>query len=157
VSTATTGPPARRRPPDRYDPPSRLVPRFLAVVLSVLFLGLLVAVAVNLYDRYRTSDVATQERGFVVVSDQRVDVVFDVRSPEDQTAWCLVRARSADGAEVGALFVSITRKPADPQPLRLQQPLETSARAVTGEVVRCLTSTPPAGEPRAEAVRLSDP
>jgi hypothetical protein len=161
VSVATSAPgsgrPARRRPPGRYDEPSRVVPRALALLLSVLFLALLVAIALNLYSRYGTQEVIVRERGFVVVSDEQVRVDFDVTTPPDENAWCLVRARRADGAEVGSVFVPVTSGSGTEAEQTVQHLLTTTDRAVTGEVVRCLLQEPPPDAPRAEIDAGNDP
>jgi hypothetical protein len=159
VATSSTGGnrPVRRRPPGRYDEPSRVVPRAMAVLLSVLFLALLVAIAANLYARYGSDDVGVRERGFVVVSDEQVRVDFDVTAPPGETAWCLVRARGADGAEVGRAFVPVTSAEGATGEQTVRHPLPTRERAVTGEVVRCLLQEPPADAPRAEPGPGGDP
>jgi hypothetical protein len=161
VSVATSsqegGRPARRRPPGRYDEPSRAVPRAMALLLSALFLALLVAIALNLYARYGAQDVSVRERGFDVVSDEQVRVDFDVTSPPGETAWCLVRARGADGAEVGREFVSVSPAEGAAGEQTVRHPLPTTERAVTGEVVRCLLQEPPADAPRAGPAPGGDP
>ena len=144
-------PPPRRRPPGRYDEPSRLASRSLAVLLSVLFVGLMLAVAWALYQRSAADDVALQERGFEVLGDDAVRVEFEVVPPPGGTAWCLVRARGATGAEVGHVFVPVLPRD-DGRAVRVEQELATTDRAVTGEVPRCRPVGPPAGEPTAPPV-----
>lgn len=157
TSSSGSGRPARRRPPGRYDEPSRALPRAVAVLLSVLFLALLVAIALNLYARYGAQEVSVRERGFAVVSDEQVRVDFDVTSPPGETAWCLVRARGADGAEVGRVFVPVTSGADSDGAQTVRHLLPTTGRAVTGEVVRCLLQEPPADAPRAEPGAAADP
>lgn len=139
-----SAPPPRRRPPGRYDEPSRVVQRSMAVLLSVLFLGLLAAIGFSLFTRYATGQVSVQERGFAVLSDQAVRVDVTVSPPDGRTAWCLVRARGGDGAEVGAVYVPVTPEDGE-DAVRLSHRLATTARAVTGEVPRCTLTRPPAG------------
>jgi hypothetical protein len=138
---------ARRRPPGRYDEPSRAPARALAVVLSVLFLALLAAIGLLLYGRYGAAQLALQERGFAVLSDDAVRVDFAASPPEGERVWCLVRARRADGAEVGARFVPVERAEGARGPVELSYTLPTTDRAVTGEVPRCTEGEPPAGTP----------
>ncbi|HWH29183.1 MAG TPA: DUF4307 domain-containing protein, partial [Mycobacteriales bacterium] len=140
---------ARRRPPGRYDEPSRGLPRALAVLLTALFLGLLVAVAWVLYQRYGVDDVPVRPVGFQVLGDDAVRVEFEVTPPEGGTAWCLVRAREVGGTEVGRVFVPV-RPRDDGGPVRVEHELDTTQRAVTGEVPRCLPSPPPADAPTAD-------
>jgi len=139
----------RRRPPGRYDEPSRTEARAIAVLLSVLFVGLLAAVAFTLFTRYGSDRVTVQERGFTVLSDDAVRVRFAVTAPQSETAWCLVRARRADGAEVGAVYVPVTPEAGTSGPVEATHELSTTDRAVTGEVPRCTLSEPPTGTPTA--------
>jgi hypothetical protein len=139
-------PTGRRRPAGRYDPPSRVVSRSVAVVLSVLFLGFLFALAWVLYLRFASDDVPFQLRGYEVVDDSLVIVEFDVTPPADGTAWCLVRARNAIGEEIGREFVPI--EPVDGgDAVRVRHELAVTDEAVTGEVPRCRPVPPAAGEP----------
>ncbi len=147
MSTATHGPPQRRRPPGRYDEPSRTTARVIAVLLSLLFVAVLAAVAVALYNRYGTEQLALRERGFEVQSDRAVRVDFSVSPPPGETAWCLVRARSASGVEVGAQYVPVRQPAASQEPVAVSSTLPTIERAVTGEVPRCALAPPPAGAP----------
>jgi hypothetical protein len=117
------------------------------VLLSVLFAGLLAAIALLLITRYGTAQIALQERGFEVLSDDAVRVDFTATPPEGDTVWCLVRARRADGAEVGARFVPVRQPQGRSQPVQVSHTLETTDRAVTGEVPRCTSGEPPAGTP----------
>ena len=154
MSTATpgaaAGPPQRRRPPGRYDEPSQLSARILAVVLSVLFVALVAAIAFALYDRYGTERIPLQQRGFSVESDRAVRVDFNVTPPPGETAWCVVRARGATGAEVGAEYVPVRQPAGSSEAVRVEHLLPTTERAVTGEVPRCRLSPPPAGAPTAQ-------
>ena len=150
MSTAVPAPPPRRRPPGRYDEPSRTTARVIAVLLSLLFVAVLAAVAVALYNRYGTEQLALRERGFAVQSDRAVRVDFSVSPPPGETAWCIVRARGASGVEVGAQFVPVRQPAASQQPVVVSSTLPTTARAVTGEVPRCALAPPPEGEPTAQ-------
>lgn len=139
----------RRRPAGRYDEPSRRPARALAVLIALLFVGLLTAVVWSLYDRFGSDRLALQVRGYEVVSDRLVRVQFDVTPPDGGTAWCLVRARGRDGLEVGAEFVPVR---GDGPEVRVEHDLATTDRAVTGEVPRCSTSSPPDDAPTADPV-----
>ena len=150
VAAVLPDPSGRRRPPGRYDAPSRAVPRALAVLLGALFLGLLVAIAWVLYQRWGVDDVPVRPRGFEVLSDRRVVVEFEVTPPARGAAWCLVRSRDEPGVEVGRVFVRVPAAP-DGGAVRVEQELETTGRAVTGEVPRCLPSPPPDDEPTVDA------
>jgi hypothetical protein len=144
-----TDPSGRRRPPGRYDAPSRVASRSLAVALGVLFLAFMLVLAWTLYQRFGTEQVQLRERGYDVVSDELVLVDFDVTPPPDGTAWCLVRARNAAGEEIGREFVPVAPLESG-RSVRVQHALRTRDLAVTGEVPRCRPVPPPAGEPTAE-------
>ena len=134
---------ARRRPPGRYDEPSLLGQRTLAVTLSVLFVALLAAIVFALYDRYGNTDVGFRELGYTVVSDREVDVVFEVRRPDGAQSTCVVRARDEDGAETGRETVEIAPDADGRDLVRVTHRLATEARAVTGEVERCALQASP--------------
>jgi len=135
----------RRRPPGRYDEPSLVTQRILAVVLGLLFAGLVGAAAWTLYARYAADDVPVQVRGFDVRGDSGVVVEFEVTPPSGGTVWCLVRARELGGQEVGREIVTIP--PADDGgAVRVRHLLPTTREPVTGEVPRCLAE-PPTDEP----------
>ena len=143
-------PTTRRRPPGRYDTPSRTASRTVAVALAVLLGGFLLAVSWSLYQRYGTEQVPVQVLSFDVRGDDRVVVEFEVTPPADEDVWCYVRARNTRGEEVGRVFL---RVPEDGgQPVRVRHELTTTDRAVTGEVPRCRPTPPADGEPTADAV-----
>lgn len=131
--------PARRRPPGRYDQPSRVAQRVLAVLLAVSFVGLVGAVTWTLYQRYGTETIPVQVRGYQVTSDRTVRVDFEVTAPAGRTVFCLVRAKGQDFAEVGRVIVPVVGTGGR---LRLQQDVPTTARAVTGEVPLCRSQPP---------------
>jgi hypothetical protein len=136
---------ARRRPPGRYDEPSLVGQRVLAVLLGALFLGLVATVVTTLYARYGDTDVRFRELGFAVVSDAQVRVDFEVRRPAGETAYCVVRARDAQGAETGREVVEIEAAEDGGRTTRVSHLLSTSQRAVTGEVQRCSLQGPRPG------------
>ncbi len=124
-------------PPGRYgrrrEP--RRTPRWVVAVLAgaVVLAGL--AVAVGLYRQYGGAPVQGQVTRFTIVSDTEIRVSFRVRKPAGEAATCVVRARSADGAQVGLARVPVA---AGPDSVELTHALPTTRRAVTGEVPRCV-------------------
>ena len=128
---------SRRRPPGRYDPPSRVAPRALAVVLALLFLALLAAVAAAFYERWAAEGVRARVIAFDVVSESRVRIDLEVTKPAGSRAYCIVRSRGADGAEVGRDVVVVDAVGSSEEVVRREHDLRTTARAVTGEVGRC--------------------
>ena len=128
---------ARRRPEGRYDPPSQLVGRSFAVVLSVLFIGLLVAIGYFLYLRYGSDRVQARVIDFQVRSDTSVVIDVEVLKRAGGTAYCLVRSRGSSGAEVGRDVVVVDAVGTAERVVRVEHELTTTERAVTGEVGRC--------------------
>ena len=101
--------------------------------------GLLVAIA--LFTAYGASDDARISlRGYEVLSDTAVRVDFEVAKDESATALCSVRARGREGDEVGSALVRVG--PSDDGVVRLSREVTTTARAVTGEVLRCEVEEP---------------
>ena len=133
----TSPTPARRRPPGRYDERSLVAPRILAVLLGALFLGLVAAVAVTLYDRYGSPQVRAETVGFSVLSDEEVRIDLRVRKAAGVKAYCYVRARDASGAEVGRAAVAVDPQGSDRTEIRVSHVLATTGEAVTGEAGRC--------------------
>ena len=94
------------------------------------------ALAWRMYQTYHGDTLPTQVTSFVVVSPSLIDIEFHVRAGSGQKATCLVRARSADGAEAGRATVAIPAEPAEERVIQYR--LATSKKAVTGEVLRCV-------------------
>lgn len=138
---------ARRRPAGRYDPPSRLAARALAVVLGALFLGLLAAILFALFTRYTGDQVRARVIDFQVLSDNRVRIDLEVAKRAGSPAYCIVRSRGADGAEVGREVVEVDPRGDERQVLRVEHVLATRDRAVTGEAGRCSSMPIPTTRP----------
>ena len=136
---------ARRRPDGRYDPPSTAPARLLAVLLSVLLLGLLAAVVSVLWARWSAGEVTARVVTFSVQSDRAVRIDLEVTKPAGSPAYCFVRARGEDGAEVGREAVAVDAAGSPRERFRHEHVLSTRSRAVTGEVGRC--SSAPLPEP----------
>ena len=137
----------RRRPEGRYDAPSRVGQRSLALLLSVLFVALLVAIAAALFQRITGDRVSARVIDFQVQSDRSVRIDFEVLKPEGSAAYCIVRSRGADGAEVGRAVVEVDGRGTPDRVVRREYDLTTRARAVTGEVGRCSASPIPTTRP----------
>ena len=116
------------------SPPA--VRRAVPYVLGALVVAASLAAAVVLYGRFGVSEIGYGARGFVVGSDQLVQVSFEVRRAEPATpALCTVRARDTTGAEVGAALVRVP--PSDRTTVVVSHDLVTTGRANTGEVTGC--------------------
>jgi hypothetical protein len=125
---------AFRRPPGRYDD-RRPLPKPAVVALLA---GLGVALLIGTYaawDRYSSGRVPFSVLGYEVLSDQAVEVRFEVHKAPSSTVTCLVRARGRDGGFVASEQVEVG--PSQSGPVRVTHRLTTSARAVNGEVARC--------------------
>ena len=128
-TTAVRFPPGRYgRRRERKGPSPWLVGSVAAIAVAG---GLTISVA--MYDQYGRTDFTGNVIAFDT-SERSVDITFEVYKPAGEGATCLVRARSADGAEVGHAEVSI---PAEESATSVDYTLETSAKPVTGELVRC--------------------
>jgi hypothetical protein len=135
--------PVRRRPPGRYDEPSKATQRAVAVLLGGLFLGLVGAVAFSLYSRIGADPVREQVRRYAVLSDTSVRVDFRVTKDAGATAYCIVRARNAAGAETGRDVVEVGPAADGAQQVDVSHVLTTVERPVTGELRGCGLSRPP--------------
>jgi hypothetical protein len=128
---------ARRRPPGRYDPPPILGQRVLAALLTVLALAVVAAVGAYVWDRFGGEQVRGQVRTFEVRSDREVVLELEVAKSSGARAYCVIRARGADGLEVGRDIAVLDAEGTSEQVARGTFVLATSAAAVTGELAGC--------------------
>jgi len=128
---------ARRRPPGRYDPPSLLGQRVLAVLLALLLLAVVAAVGAFVWDRFGGEQVRGQVRTSEVRSDSEVVLEVEVAKTSGAKAYCVIRARGADGLEVGRDIAVLDAEGTAEQVARGTFVLATSARAVTAELAGC--------------------
>lgn len=130
-------PPEASRPAARYgDSPGRpAVRRGLVLLLAVavaIAVGWWVWVAVVASN----PPVRWQLLGFETRTERSVDIRWSVQRDHGQAVECVVRARNANGDEVGRDRVPVPAG-ADEQ-VEVQHTLTTSDEAVTGEVLTCL-------------------
>ena len=126
MTTTTSAAMAARYGEDR----SRRGTYLLAGVLIAVFL---VIVALVTY-WVSASGPSTQLIQFSVVSDQRVDIHFEVSRDGHGSTTCVLRAQGEHHDDVGYASVTIAPGPAY---LQATYPLATAARAVTAEVLGC--------------------
>jgi hypothetical protein len=135
---ATTTPGAPVFPPGRYGrrrAPHRRRPWVLALlVVAVLAAG--AALTARLYSQYGDPTYDAQVVNYTDVTDSQIVIEFRVTVPAGGEAICVLRARSRDGAEVGKQEVRVSAAPGETRPVRTHT-LATSARPVSGEVIRC--------------------
>jgi len=132
---------ARRRPEGRYDPPSLLGQRLLAVLLALLVLAVVAAVGAYVWERFGGEQVRGQVRTFEVRSDREVELELEVAKSPGSRAYCVIRARGVDGLEVGRDVAVLDAEGTGSRVARGTYVLETSARANTAELAGC-TSEP---------------
>jgi len=128
---------ARRRPPGRYDPPSLLGQRVLAVLLTLLLLAVVAAVGAYVWDRFGGEQVRGQVVTFEVRSDREVVIDLEAAKSSGAKAYCVIRSRGADGLEVGRDIAVLDAEGTDDEVARGTFVLATSARAVTAELAGC--------------------
>ena len=138
---------ARHRPEGRYDGPSRLVGRAFAVLLGALLVGLLLAIGFALFQRYTGDRVQARVIDFQVLSDRVVRIDLEVLKPAGSKAYCVVRSRSQEGAEVGRAVVVVDAVGTADRTVRIEHDLPTRARPLTGEAARCSASPIPPPPP----------
>ena len=128
---------ARRRPAGRYDPPPVLGQRVLAVLLTLLLLAVVAAVASFVWDRFGGEQVRGQVRTFEVRSDREVVMELEVAKTAGAMAYCVIRARGADGLEVGRDIAVVDAEGTDERVARGTFVLRTSDKANTAELAGC--------------------
>ena len=128
---------ARRRPEGRYDPPSLLGQRVLAVLLAALVVAVVAAVGAFVWDRYGGEQVRGQVRTFDVRSDTEVVMEVEVAKTSGAKAYCIIRSRGADGLEVGRDIAVLDAEGTDSRVARGTFVLATTARANTAELAGC--------------------
>jgi hypothetical protein len=131
-ATAGAGP---TFPPGRYGRRREARPRRRWLVATVATIAVLAALAVSvrLFQQYGQPEFAPQVRRFFDITDTGITVEFEVHKPADKMATCSVRARSANGDEVGLAQVDA---PVGAQVVVTYR-LATTGRPVVVEVPRC--------------------
>ncbi|MGH3737958.1 MAG: DUF4307 domain-containing protein [Micromonosporaceae bacterium] len=127
-------------PPGRYgrrrEPrPTR---RWVAVVLTIAVIVAGLGISVQLYRQY--GDPTYQPKVLTFDVDEpndQVTIRFQVYKPGGEPATCIVRARAANGEEVGRAEVDIPAGDPDSDSVTVTYTLRTSREPVTGEVVGC--------------------
>ena len=128
---------ARRRPPGRYDPPPLLGQRVLAVLMTALALAVVAAVASFAWSRLGGEHVRGQVRTFEIRSDSEIVLELEATKTAGARAYCVIRARGADGLEVGRDIAVLDAEGTSQEVVRGSYVLATSARAVTAELAGC--------------------
>ncbi len=122
-------------PPGRYGRRREPRPRrtWLVALVATVAAAAGLLVAVKLFQQYGPQEYEPQVQRFYAISDDGITVDFVVRKDAGKEATCRVRARSANGEEVGLAEVDV-EKGAE---ARVTYRLSTSDRPVTVEVPAC--------------------
>ena len=131
------------RPADRYGRQrlSRSNRRWIAVGLTLLVLGVGVAVAVIASQRLGTGEVKGELGGYQLVDDETVQVTITVtRDDPARPVVCIVRARSIDGSETGRREVLVP--PSTQKTVQVTTVVKASRPPVVGDVYGCGTDVP---------------
>jgi hypothetical protein len=122
-------------PEGRYGAPARTGRRpgvIVAIVaVAVVVLAWILWVVIDSRSPVQWTDV-----GFDIVSNQQVDVTYDVHKDQDATVTCTLRALDRAKGQVG--FTTVVIGPADSETTRRTDTVRTSALAVTGFVHGCV-------------------
>ncbi|MGE2730092.1 DUF4307 domain-containing protein [Mycolicibacterium vaccae] len=131
------------RPTDRYGQ-RRLAPgrrRLIIVALTVLVLVAGVAIAYVGFDRLGSQDVKGEINTFQVLDDSTVEITMNVtRKDPSVPAVCIVRARAADGDEVGRREILVA--PAADSTVQVTADVKASKPPAVGDVYGCGTDVP---------------
>jgi hypothetical protein len=87
------------------------------------------------YTRHNEGRLAYEVRGFDVRSDSAVRITWEVKLADGEVGECKLRARGRTFNDVGTAIVPVG--PGTGGVLVTSHDLETTARAVTGEVTGC--------------------
>ena len=128
-------------PPGRYgrrrDPARQRRQRWLTWVAGSLVVVLGVAIAVKLYLQYTDPLYEVRNLAISEHTETGVTVDFDVRVPAGEGATCTVRGHTFEGRRVGSAEVDVPPGGPGVTSLHVTYRLQTSARAMTGEVPGC--------------------
>jgi hypothetical protein len=105
--------------------------------MTALVVGLAVVAGSTLWERFGGERATAQVVDFQVLSDDVVRIDVQVTKPAGAAAYCLLRARGADGAEVGREIVALAAPGTAGETVRREHELATRDRAVTGEAGAC--------------------
>jgi uncharacterized protein (DUF58 family) len=103
----------------------------ILTVLGVLVVGLVAWLALG----NQGQSVTYETYGYKVVDDQTVDVTLDVTVDKGTSVECTLEALNAQHAQVGSH--DVTFGPSTSKATRYTVALQTSERAVTGNVDTC--------------------
>jgi len=151
ATPGTAGTQDRRDPADwpphiraRYGVTDR--PRWVPVLLTVLGL-VFVAVVTIVGWRLANPAIDAAVTSYDTLSDDHMVIRYDLARRELAPATCVLRARAADGFDVG--HVTVVLPPAQGRTSH-EYDLRTAYRGLVGELVGCGIDGPPPGIPGAQ-------
>lgn len=131
------------RPASRYggQTVSTGTRRRIAIGLGALAAVLGVGVAALLYQRYEGADVEGRSAAFEVLDPQTVRVTIIVTRKDPSTpVVCIVRARSADGAETGRREILVG--PSQDRAVQVSTTVKSYRPVAAGDIYGCGTEVP---------------
>jgi hypothetical protein len=121
-------------------------PRWLPALVVVLLVGGTIVSGLLVW-QLATPTVSAGVSSYTTVADDRIDIEYQVVRRTDVAVTCVLRARAADGYDVGYATVELP-----PASGRTQHELRmrTAYRALVGELLGCGEDEPPGGIPGAQ-------
>ena len=120
--------------------------------------GVIVAGGMFVYLKSKTPDVGWSLRTFVVTSDTKSTVSWQVSRPAKQVTYCVLRAQDINRSDVG--YATVTIAAGDPVENVTYQ-LSTESKPILIEVLACSASptmrVAPAHFPPGAAIPAQDP
>lgn len=113
---------------------SRQRPRWLWPVVTAA--GIAIGVAFAAWVGFQKEPVSAQVWGYEVLDDNQVIVKLDVVRPDPIDVTCTVYAQAFDQSIVGEKAVVVP--PSERKVVRVEIPIETERRAVTGVLRTCV-------------------
>ena len=132
------------RPADRYGQARRTPknPKRLAIIATVLIIGVGVLVAIEGYRKLGTGEVRASLAAYQLIDDQTAEVTLTVtRQDPSRPVVCIVRARSKDGSETGRREVLVG--PSADATIQVTALVKTSKPPTNGDAYGCGTDIPP--------------
>ncbi len=131
------------RPAGRYGAPPRPARRWTRLVWIALALVVGIVIAVIAYRNLGSAPIEGKQLATTEITDGSMKLTFSVaRDQPERPAVCIVRARSADGDEVGRKEVFIPSAASSVGPIERITVLRTAKRALVGEVFGCSYQVP---------------
>ena len=145
-------------PPDLQQRYGYKKSTFGRTLFSIVMTGVIVAGGMFVYLKSKTPDVGWSLRTFVVTSDTKSTVSWQVSRPAKQVTYCVLRAQDINRNDVG--YATVTIAAGDPVENVTYQ-LSTESKPILIEVLACSASptmrVAPAHFPPGVAIPAQDP